>query len=196
MRLTILLLISLLFPISSWSAVAPPPSLEVNAYLLRDVNSSTNIASDKKDEKFEPASLTKIMTAYLTFNAIQQGHLKLDQIVPVSEKAWKAEGSRMFIEPNKPVTVDELLHGLIIQSGNDAAIALAEAVAGSEDQFAIMMNEQAKKLGMTATHYMNSTGLPDKEHYTTASDLAIMAEALIHDFPTDYSRLYKQKEYT
>lgn len=196
MRLITLFFISLLLPISSLAAAAPPPSLAVNAYLLRDVNSGADIASNKKDEKLEPASLTKMMTAYLTFSAVKQGHLTLEQTVPVSEKAWKAEGSRMFIEPNKAVTVDELLHGLIIQSGNDAAIALAEAIGGSEDQFATMMNNQAAKLGMDATHYMNSTGLPDKEHYTTTVDLASMAEALIRDFPEDYSRLYKQKEYT
>lgn len=196
MRLIILYFIALLLPISSWAAAAPPPSLAVNAYLLRDVNSGTDIASNKKDEKLEPASLTKMMTAYLTFDAIKQGHLTLEQTVPVSEKAWKVEGSRMFIEPRKAVTVDELLHGLIIQSGNDAAIALAEVIGGSEDQFATMMNNQAVKLGMNATHYMNSTGLPDKEHYTTTVDLATIAGALIQDFPLDYERLYKQKEYT
>jgi len=196
MRLITLFFILLFLPIFSWAAAAPAPALAVNAYILRDVNSGTNIAENKKDEQLEPASLTKMMTAYLTFDAIKQGHLTLDQTIPVSEKAWKAEGSRMFIEPRKPVTVDELLHGLIIQSGNDAAIALAEAIGGSEDQFASMMNNQAQKLGMTATKYMNATGLPDKEHYTTASDLALMAESLIRDFPEDYSRLYKQKEYT
>lgn len=136
------------------------------------------------------------MTAYLAFDAVQQEQLKLEQIIPVSKKAWKVEGSRMFIEPNRSVTVDELLHGLIIQSGNDAAIALAEAIAGSEEQFASMMNQQAQKLGMVNTSYMNSTGLPGKEHYTTASDLALLAEALIKDFPLDYRRLYSQKEYT
>lgn len=196
MRLIYLIFITLLLPITVWSAAAPAPSLAVNAYLLRDVNSGTTIVAYKNDDRLEPASLTKMMTAYLTFNALKQGHLKLDQIVPVSEKAWKAEGSRMFIEPLKSVTVDELLHGLIIQSGNDASIALAEAIGGSEEQFAIMMNEQAKKLGMASTHYMNSTGLPDQEHYTTASDLALMADALIRDFPEDYDRLYKQKEFT
>lgn len=196
MRLITLFFITLLLPISSWAAAAPPPQLDVNAYVLRDANSGTDIASSKKDERLEPASLTKMMTAYLTFNAIKEGHLTLEQTVPVSEKAWKAEGSRMFIEPNKSVTVDELLHGVIIQSGNDASIALAEAIGGSEDQFATMMNNQAKKLGMNATHYMNSTGLPDENHYTTATDLATMAAALIHDFPSDYSRLYSQKEYT
>ena len=136
------------------------------------------------------------MTAYITFDAIQHGHLKLDQALPVSEKAWKIEGSKMFIEPNKPVTVDELLHGMIIQSGNDASIALAEGVAGSEAQFAEMMNKQAAKLGLSNTHFMNATGLPDKNHYTTANDLALLAIALIHDFPLEYRRLYSVKEYT
>lgn len=196
MRSIVLFFSLFILPISGWSAAAPPPKLAVNAYILRDMNSGAIIASENKDKKLEPASLTKMMTAYLTFSALEQGHLKPDQQVPVSTKAWKAEGSRMFIEPKKPVTVDELLHGLIIQSGNDAAIALSEAVAGSEDQFAVMMNEQAKKLGMTASHYMNSTGLPDPQHYTTASDLILMAESLIRDFPDQYRRLYSQKEYT
>ena len=176
--------------------VAPPPSLAVKAYILQDFNSSTVIASYKKDERVEPASLTKIMTAYVTFDAIQQGHLKLDQMLPVSEAAWKIEGSKMFIEPNKPVTVDELLHGMIIQSGNDASITLAIGVAGSEAQFAEMMNKQAAKLGLSDTHFMNATGLPDKNHYTTASDLAVLANALIRDFPLEYRRLYSVKEYT
>ena len=192
-----ILLSILALPFASLAAqVAPPPSLAVKAYLLQDFNSSTVIASHKKDERIEPASLTKIMTAYVTFDAIQQGHLKLDQTLPVSEAAWKIEGSKMFIEPNKPVTVDELLHGMIIQSGNDASITLAIGVAGSEAQFADMMNKQATKLGMTNTHFMNATGLPDKNHYTTASDLAALASALIRDFPLEYRRLYSVKEYT
>ena len=176
--------------------IAPPPTLAVKAYLLQDFNSGTAIAAYKKDERIEPASLTKIMTAYVVFSAIQQGHLKLDQTLPVSEKAWKIEGSKMFIEPNKPVTVDELLHGTIIQSGNDSSIALAEGVAGAEEQFADMMNKQAAKLGMKNTHYMNATGLPDSNHYTTANDLALLASALIRDFPLEYRRLYSVKEYT
>ncbi|WP_047540020.1 D-alanyl-D-alanine carboxypeptidase family protein [Methylotenera versatilis] len=176
--------------------IAPPPTLAVKAYLLQDFNSGTIIASHEKDARVEPASLTKIMTAYVVFSAIQQGHLKLDQTLPVSEKAWKVEGSKMFIEPNKPVTVDELLHGTIIQSGNDSSIALAEGVAGAEEQFADMMNKQAAKLGMKNTHYTNATGLPDSNHYTTANDLAILASALIRDFPLEYRRLYSVKEYT
>lgn len=202
MRLTIKLFLSFLL-ISNivWVAqataqVAPPPALAVKAYLLQDFNSGNFIASYKKDERVEPASLTKIMTAYVTFDAIQHGHLKLDQTLPVSEKAWKIEGSKMFIEPNKPATVDELLHGMIIQSGNDASIALAEGVAGSEAQFAEMMNKQAAKLGLSNTHFMNATGLPDNNHYTTANDLALLAIALIRDFPLEYRRLYSVKEYT
>ncbi len=187
----------LLLPLFGWTAqIAPPPSLAVKAYLLQDFNSGTQIAYYKKDERIEPASLTKIMTAYVTFNAIKQGHLKLNQTLPVSEAAWKVEGSKMFIEPNKPVTVDELLHGMIIQSGNDASITLALGVAGTEVQFVEMMNKQAAKLGMANTHFMNATGLPDKDHYTTANDLALLATALIRDFPLEYHRLYSVKEYT
>ena len=182
--------------ITGAAQVAPPPALAVKSYLLQDFNSGNMIASHQKDERIEPASLTKIMTAYVVFDAIKQGHLKLDQTLPVSEKAWKAEGSKMFIEPNKPVTVDELLHGMIIQSGNDASIALAEGVAGDEEQFAVMMNHQGKKLGLSNTHFVNATGLPDKNHYTTAGDLALLAKALIRDFPLEYSRLYSVKEYT
>ena len=176
--------------------VAPPPNLAVKAYLLQDFNSGSIVAASKKDDRIEPASLTKIMTAYLSFDAIQHGHLKLDQTLPVSEKAWKVEGSKMFIDPKVAVTVDELLHGMIIQSGNDASITLAIGVAGSEEQFADMMNKQAAKLGMTGTHFMNATGLPDKEHYTTAQDLMTLATALIRDFPLEYKRLYSVKEYT
>ena len=196
------LLFSILFVFNfAWigqatAQVAPPPALAVKAYLLQDFNSGNYIASYKKDERIEPASLTKIMTAYVTFEAIQQGHLKLNQTLPVSERAWKIEGSKMFIEPNKPVTVDELLHGMIIQSGNDASIALAEGVAGGEELFAEMMNKQAAKLGLNNTHFINATGLPDKNHYTTANDLAKLAIALIRDFPLEYRRLYSVKEYT
>ncbi len=187
----------LILPVFAPAAqVAPPPNLAVKAYLLQDFNSGNIVASSKKDDRIEPASLTKIMTAYLSFDALQHGHLKLDQTLPVSEKAWKIEGSKMFIDPKVAVTVDELLHGMIIQSGNDASITLAIAVAGSEEQFADMMNKQAAKLGMTGTHFMNATGLPDKQHYTTAQDLMLLATALIRDFPLEYKRLYSVKEYT
>jgi D-alanyl-D-alanine carboxypeptidase (penicillin-binding protein 5/6) len=176
--------------------IAPPPNLAFKAYLLKDFNSNYVIASQNSSMRVEPASLTKIMTAYLAFKALKNGHLSLTQTLPVSEKAWKIEGSKMFIEPNKPVTVDELLHGTITQSGNDSSIALAEGIAGTELQFADMMNKEAARLGMKSTHYMNATGLPDAQHFTTADDLATLATALIRDFPDQYQRLYSTKEYT
>jgi D-alanyl-D-alanine carboxypeptidase (penicillin-binding protein 5/6) len=175
---------------------APAPNLAVKAYLLKDLTSNRTIVEQNAEMRVEPASLTKIMTAYLSFKAIKNGHLKLTQTLPVSELAWKVEGSKMFIEPNIPVTVDELLHGMIIQSGNDASIALAEGVAGTQAQFADMMNTEAQRLGMKNTHFMNATGLPDPQHYTTANDLGLLAAALIRDFPEDYARLYSVKEYT
>ncbi|HSI44454.1 MAG TPA: D-alanyl-D-alanine carboxypeptidase family protein [Methylotenera sp.] len=178
------------------SQIPPPPSLAVKAYILLDFNSGHVIAASNSDMRVEPASLTKIMTAYLAFKALKNGHLSLTQTLPVSEKAWKIEGSKMFIEPNKPVTVDELLHGTIIQSGNDSSIALAEGIASSEELFADMMNKEAQRLGMKNTHYMNATGLPDPQHYTTAADLATLAAALIRDFPAEYAKYYSTKEYT
>ncbi|WP_404809753.1 D-alanyl-D-alanine carboxypeptidase family protein [Methylobacillus gramineus] len=176
--------------------IPPPPALAVKSYQLYDFNSDRVIAEQDGSSRVEPASLTKIMTAYLAFKALKNGHLSPTQTLPVSVKAWKVEGSKMFIEPNKPVTVDELLHGTIIQSGNDSSIALAEGIAGSEEGFADLMNKEAARLGMRDTHYVNSTGLPDPQHYTTAHDLALLATALIRDYPDQYKRLYSMKEYT
>jgi D-alanyl-D-alanine carboxypeptidase (penicillin-binding protein 5/6) len=176
--------------------IPPPPTLAVKAYLLRDFNSNNIIAQQAGNDRIEPASLTKLMTAYVVFKALKNGHLQLDQTLPVSTKAWKVEGSKMFVEPNKPVTVDELLHGTIIQSGNDSSIALAEGVAVTEEAFADMMNKEAARLGMNNTHFVNATGLPDPQHYTTAHDLSLLATALIRDFPDQYKRLYSVKEYT
>jgi serine-type D-Ala-D-Ala carboxypeptidase (penicillin-binding protein 5/6) len=174
---------------------APPaPAVEAKAWLLLDVNSGQVLASRNANDRFEPASLTKLMTAYLAFSALKQKSLKPDQVVPVSTRAWKAEGSRMFIEPNKPVTVDELLRGMIIQSGNDASIALAEAIAGSEDVFAQMMNREAKRLGLANTNFINATGLTSPQLYSTAEDLAKLVVALIRDYPEHYA-LYSQKDY-
>lgn len=172
------------------------PNIEAKSFVLRDFNSNAILVENRSREQIEPASLTKVMTAYLAFEAVQQKKLSLTQALPISERAWKTEGSKMFVEPSIPVTVDELLHGLIIQSGNDAAIALAEGIAGSEENFAILMNQKALALGMTQTHFMNPTGLPNPEHYTTAYDLSILADALITHFPADYKRLYSQKEFT
>lgn len=189
--------VSAIFSFTTWAAEpAPAPTLAAKAYLLRDFNSNKIIGEQASTMRVEPASLTKLMTAYLTFKALKNGHLQLTQVLPVSTKAWKVEGSKMFIEPNMPVTVEELLHGMIIQSGNDASITLAEGVASSEELFAQMMNKEAARLGMANTHFMNATGLPDAQHYTTAYDLSLLATALIRDFPDQYKRLYSQKDYT
>lgn len=187
---------SLMIASAQAADIPPAPSLAVKSYILRDFNSGNIVAQQGSNERVEPASLTKIMTAYVVFKALKNGHLQAEQTLPVSVKAWKVEGSKMFIEPNKPVTVDELIHGMIIQSGNDASIALAEGVAVTEEAFADMMNKEAARLGMKNTHYMNATGLPDPQHYTTAYDLSILAAALIRDFPDQYKRLYSVKEYT
>lgn len=172
----------------------PPPAIAAKSFLLIDYYSQQLLASQRAEERFEPASLTKLMTAYITFGALRQKSIQLTQTVPVSERAWKAEGSRMFIEPRKPVTVDELIHGMIIQSGNDACIALAELIAGSEETFAQLMNKEAQRLGMKNSNFMNATGLPNPQHYSTAYDLALLASAIIRDFP-EYHPLYSMKEY-
>ncbi len=174
--------------------VPPPPQIEARAWLLIDAASGLPLAQKNPDAKVEPASLTKLMTAYLAFSALKEGRLKPEQTLPVSEKAWKAEGSRMFLDPRKPARVDDLLKGVIVQSGNDACIVLAEAIAGSEEGFASMMNQTAKRMGMSGTHFVNSTGLPHPRHMTTARDLATLASALIRDFPEHY-KLYSMREF-
>ncbi|NYT38046.1 D-alanyl-D-alanine carboxypeptidase [Pusillimonas soli] len=176
-------------------STVPAPQLAVKAWTTLDVTSGQTIATQNPNEKIEPASLTKIMAAYVIFEALESGRLSLDQKVNVSEKAWKTEGSRMFIKPNTQVKVDDLLQGFIVQSGNDATVALAEAVAGNEAAFTALMNEEAARQGLEDTHFDNSTGLPAPTHLTTVHDLAIMARNLIVRFP-QYMHYYSQKEYT
>ncbi|MDR4652063.1 MAG: D-alanyl-D-alanine carboxypeptidase [Nitrosomonas sp.] len=173
----------------------PDISIAAKAYMLSDYQSGQVLASKNAHERVEPASLTKLMTAYIVFSALKQNRVRLDQVVPVSNRAWRMIGSRMFIEPNKDVTVDELIRGMIVQSGNDACIALAEIVAGSEEAFVQLMNQEAQRLGMTDTHFMNTTGLPHPDHYTSVHDLTLLAAAIIRDFPEFYP-LYSLKEYT
>jgi len=176
-------------------ASAPvPPNLAARSWLLLDATSGQLIASRNPDGRVEPASLTKLMTAYITFSALRQRSIALGQTIKVSERAWHVPGSRMFIEPRKPVTVQELLHGMIVQSGNDACIALAEAIAGSEAAFVERMNREAQRLGLKDTHFTNASGLPDPHHYSTTSDLALLASTLIRDFP-EYYQLYSEREY-
>ena len=172
-----------------------PPALAAKSWLLVEAGSGQELASQGADDRLEPASLTKLMTAYLTFSALKQGTIKTDQSIVVSEKAWKAQGSRMFIQVNTQVKIEDLIKGMIVQSGNDACVALAETIAGSEESFAEMMNQQAKKLGMKSTNFKNAAGLPDPDHYTTARDLATLTAALIRDFPEDYAKYYSMKEF-
>lgn len=174
--------------------LVPPPAIAARSFVLLDYHSQQALASQTANERVEPASLTKLMTAYLTFAALRQKQIQPTQVVPVSERAWKAEGSRMFIEPTKPVTVEELMRGMIVQSGNDACIALAELISGGEEAFVRAMNAQAQKLGMKNTHFTNATGLTNPQHYSTAQDLALLTIAIIRDFP-DYHPLYSMKEY-
>lgn len=173
---------------------AQAPTVAAKSHLLLDYHSQQPLASQNPGERVEPASLTKLMTAYLTFAALRQKQIQPTQTVPVSERASKAEGSRMFIEPRRPVTVDELMRGMIVQSGNDACIALAELIAGSEEAFAQHMNREAQRLGMKDTHFVNATGLPHPQHYSTAYNLALLAIAIIRDFP-EYYPLYSLKEF-
>ncbi len=185
----------LIVPLAARAEAPPPPPVAAKSWLLLDVTSGQVIASHNANERVEPASLTKLMTAYLVFTALKEKKLDPAQTVNVSERAWKMGGSRMFIEPRKPVTVDELLRGMIVQSGNDATVALAEAVAGSEEVFAQMMNREAARLGLKDTSFANSTGWPDPKLYSTAADLATLAAALIRDFPGEYGTFYSMKEY-
>ncbi len=175
--------------------VPEAPAIPARAYLLIEQHSDYVLAEKNADERVEPASLTKLMTAYVVFYEIRSGSISLEDQVRISEKAWRMKGSRMFVEVNKLVSVEQLLKGMIIQSGNDASVALAEHVAGSEEAFVTLMNSHAKSLGLTNTHFRNCTGWPDPEHYTTARDLARLAGALIRDFP-DYYPWYSIKQYT
>tara|TARA_R100000988_G_C3980396_1_gene156589 strand:- start:171 stop:1250 length:1080 start_codon:yes stop_codon:yes gene_type:complete len=171
------------------------PSIAGTAHILQDYDSGHILMSENADERLPPASITKLMTSYVVSQEIHDGNIKLDDEVLISEKAWRMIGSRSFIEVNTKVTVEALLRGMIVQSGNDAAVALAEHVAGSEEVFAQMMNQYAQKLGMVNTNYQNATGLPGPEHYTTAHDIAILSAALIRDYPEHY-QWYAEKEYT
>jgi len=173
----------------------PPPSLKVSSWLLMDSRTGTVIASENKNKRVEPASLSKLMTAYVVFQEVQRGILGLDEEVTVSERAWKTGGSRMFIEPGDRVRVEDLLLGLIVQSGNDAAVALAEHVAGSEAGFADLMNQAAVKMGLKNTHFVNSTGLPHPDHFSTAHDISEITRAIIQEQPEHYG-FYAIPEFT
>jgi D-alanyl-D-alanine carboxypeptidase (penicillin-binding protein 5/6) len=177
------------------TALPPPPQLTARSFIVIDHESGRVLAALDPDSRQEPASLTKLMTAYGVFKALQEGRIKLEDMVTISENAWKQEGSKMFVEVGKQVSVDNLIQGMIVQSGNDATVALAEKIGGNEQTFVQMMNTYAKQLGMTGSHFMNSAGMPDPEHYITARDAAVLSSALIHEFP-EYYKWYSQKEFT
>ncbi|HMW21178.1 MAG TPA: D-alanyl-D-alanine carboxypeptidase family protein [Nitrosomonas sp.] len=193
MKLWVMFMVSLI--VTPSFAQLPELSIAAKSYTLLDYQSGQTLLSQNAHERYEPASLTKLMTAYVVFSALKEKRISMDQVVPVSTTAWKMVGSRMFIEPNKPVTVKELINGMIVQSGNDACVALAELIAGSEDIFAQLMNKEAERLKMTNTHFMNSTGLSHPNHYSSAHDLSILASAIVRDFPEYYS-LYSMRDFT
>ena len=175
--------------------VPAAPSLGAASYILVDFNSGEVLVESDPDLRVEPASITKVMTSYVVFTELASGNIKLSDMVNVSETAWRTVGSRMFIEPGMEVTVEQLINGMVIQSGNDASVALAEYLGGTEAAFADLMNHYAVRLGMTNSHFINATGLPHEEHYTTARDVALLSVALIADFP-DYYHWYAEKEYS
>jgi D-alanyl-D-alanine carboxypeptidase (penicillin-binding protein 5/6) len=177
------------------TAVPPPPQFAARSFIVIDHESGRVLAALEPDTRQEPASLTKLMTAYAVFKALKEGRIKLTDNVTISEHAWQQEGSRMFVEVGKQVAVEKLIQGMIVQSGNDATVALAEHVAGTEPTFVQMMNAYAKQLGMTGSHFMNAAGMPDPQHYMTARDAVILASAVIREFP-DYYKWYSQREFT
>ena len=190
-----LLLLAATTAVAAEPPVPPPPRLEATALVLVDQSSGQVLAGHRANEAIEPASITKLMTAYAVFHALKDGKLKLDTPVPVSEHAWRSEGSRTYLDLGSQVPVEVLIQGMIVQSGNDATIALAEAVAGTEDTFAALMNQYAERLGLAQSHFQNSTGLPGNNHKMSAADMAKLARAIIREFP-EYYRWYSQREFT
>ncbi len=199
-----LLLIALLLP--SLAAAQTPgrpgamptpaaPQLGARSYILMDYHSNRVLVEQDADQRSDIASMTKLMTGYVVFKELESGNARLDDVVPVSETAWRQIGSRMFIEPGMEVTLEQLLLGMIVQSGNDASVALAEYLAGSEAAFAEVMNFYAREIGMTNSNFVNATGLPDENHYSTARDVALLSQAIIREYPQYYG-WYSQKEYT
>jgi D-alanyl-D-alanine carboxypeptidase (penicillin-binding protein 5/6) len=197
-------LLGLFLPVGLLAQVVPPPAgmptpaapqLSASSYILMDFDSGEVLVEQDADARVDLASITKLMTSYVVFQELAGGNLQLDDVVTISEKAWRTGGSRMFLEPRMEVTVEQLILGLVVQSGNDASVALAEFLAGTEESFAGVMNFYAEQLGLTQSHFVNSTGLPDPEHYSTARDIAVLSAAIIRDFP-EYYAWYSEKEFT
>lgn len=199
MKVRFLALFTLFLTVHAFAAeprpLPAPPVIGATSFFVIDAGTGHEIAALEPDKAVAPASLTKLMTAYVVFKSLQEGQIQLSEEVTVSEKAWRAEGSRMFIEVGKRVSIQDLLLGMIVQSGNDASIALAEHVAGSESVFAEMMNQYARALGMLSSNFVNTTGLPNDDHYSTARDLSTLARAIVSEFP-EYYKWYSVKEFT
>lgn len=198
LKLTAILTLACLHLSGAQAATVPapePPQLAARAHVLMDFDSGTIISEKNGALSMEPASLTKLMTAYVIFAELKAGRIKLTDLVTISEKAWRMGGSRTFIEVGKQVSIEDLMLGMIVQSGNDATVALAEHVGGSEEIFANLMNQRAQQLGMSNTRFVNSTGMPHPEHITTGMDLALLTRAIIAEFP-EYYRWYSQREFT
>jgi D-alanyl-D-alanine carboxypeptidase (penicillin-binding protein 5/6) len=204
-KILLSIIVAMALPLAATAQRPPPPpqgmpipaapALGANSYILMDFHSGHVLVESNPDIPVEPASITKVMTSYVVFTELTKGNIQLDDVVNVSEKAWRTGGSRMFIEPGMEVTVEQLIKGMVIQSGNDASVALAEHLAGTEEAFAGLMNHYALQLGMENSHFTNATGLPHEDHYMTARDVAILSAALIRDFPDLYT-LYSEKEYS
>lgn len=190
-----LLLLTASYAVSAQSITPAAPQLAAEGYLLIDADTGHVLVEYNSVQRLPPASLTKIMTSYIISAELRQGTVTLEEEVDISVKAWRTQGSRMFVREGTKVSVNDLKRGIIIQSGNDASVAMAERIAGSEDAFADLMNQHAARLGLTDTNFMNATGLPDENHYTTAADLAKLTNALIRDFPEDY-KIYSEKYFT
>jgi serine-type D-Ala-D-Ala carboxypeptidase (penicillin-binding protein 5/6) len=192
--------LALTFVLAAWptaradTPIPAPPTVNARAYIVVDHFSGRVLAQDHADDRAEPASLTKLMTAYVVFTALTEGRLKLTDMVTISEHAWRSEGSRTFVQVGTQIPVDILIKGMIVQSGNDATVALAERIGGSEPAFAQMMNEYAKRLGMKSSHFENADGLPSPQHYSTPRDIATLANALIRQFPQFYP-LFSMREF-
>jgi D-alanyl-D-alanine carboxypeptidase (penicillin-binding protein 5/6) len=192
----LLLLVSLLLPAYAGLPTPAAPKLSASSYILEDFQTGTVLAESNADEKVAPASITKLMSLYVVFHALKGGDIHLDDKVTISEKAWRMGGSRMFIEVGSKVSVNHLIKGVVVDSGNDAVVALAEYVGGNEDGFVNMMNTYAQRLGMDHSHFIDASGLPHSDHYMTARDIATLDRAIIRDFPKYYHKYFADKDFT
>ncbi|MDD3021960.1 MAG: D-alanyl-D-alanine carboxypeptidase [Alphaproteobacteria bacterium] len=195
MKFMLPLILLSLMPFPVFAQEVPKPEISAKQAYIMDFQTGATLYDKNGEERMPTSSMSKVLTAIVADDALRDGTVTKEQMVTVSEKAWKTEGSRMFLDINSQVSIDDLMHGIIIQSGNDACVALAEGIAGSTANFVIMMNKKAADIGMKNSHFMNVDGLPDPEHYSTAQDLALMAAYLIKAYPEEY-KLYSQKEFT